>query len=71
MSDERKGPAHPHDGLFKLLLEQPGIARALLRERLPKPLAEKLTEDEPELMPGSFVGERLAETRSDRVLRRR
>ena len=44
-----------HDHLFKLLLELPGVARALLSERLPAPLRERLEGEEPQPVPGDFI----------------
>ncbi|KAF0117365.1 MAG: hypothetical protein FD149_1174 [Rhodospirillaceae bacterium] len=62
---------HPHDRLFKGLLDQPGAAGALLRERLPPQVAALLTDDPPELMPGEYVDEALRDSRSDRLYRAR
>jgi predicted transposase YdaD len=58
-----------HDHLFKLLLDQPGVAGSLLHERLPGAMRERLAEGEPERVPASFVGEELRETRADRHFR--
>ena len=70
MGDEKR-ISQPHDRLFKRLLEEPGVAGALLRERLPPKLVEKLADAEPELIPGTYVGKKLRETRSDRLYRLR
>ena len=58
-----------HDGFFKALMEQPGTAGALLRERLPKAVADALGPGEPELIEGTFIDEELRESRSDRLYR--
>lgn len=58
-----------HDQFFKRLLEQPGAAGALLRERLPPEIAKLLGPDEPVLVPGSFVDRELREYRTDRLYR--
>ena len=60
-----------HDQFFKRLLEQPGAAGALLRERLPPEIAKLLGPDEPVLVPGSFVDRELQEYRTDRLYRTR
>ncbi len=52
---------HRHDQFFKRLLDKPGTAGALLRERLPADVAARLTDDPPELVPGSFVPKELVE----------
>lgn len=51
------------------MLDQPGVAAALFRERLPQPIAELLADSEPELVPETFVSKRLRETQSDRLFR--
>ena len=61
--------AQAHDHLFKLLLEQPGIPRALLRERLPSVLVARMADADPEPVPGELVGGRLREVRTDRLFR--
>jgi len=58
-----------HDGFFKALMEQPGTAGALLRERLPKAVADALGPGEPKLIEGTFIDEELRESRSDRLYR--
>ena len=62
-------PAQPHDKLFKGLLDQPGTAGALLRERLPPEIASLLTDDPPELLGGEFIDEALRGSQSDRLFR--
>jgi predicted transposase YdaD len=62
-------PTQPHDKLFKGLLDQPGTAGALLRERLPPEIACLLTDDPPELLDGEFVDEALQGSQSDRLFR--
>ncbi len=60
-----------HDQFFKRLLDKPGTAGALLRERLPPEIASQLSEEPPELLSGSFVAEELREYRTDRLYRTR
>ncbi len=52
-------PSQPHDKLFKGLLDQPGAAGALIRERLPPEISCLLTDDPPELVDGEFIDEAL------------
>ena len=58
-----------HDQFFKRLLEQDGTAGALLRERLPPEVADRLGPDAPELVSGSFVSRELQEHQTDRLYR--
>jgi predicted transposase YdaD len=58
-----------HDQFFKRLLERDGTAGALLRERLPPAIAERLGPDAPELVAGSFVSRELQEHQTDRLYR--
>ena len=60
-------PPNPHDRLFQALLEDPHRAGVLLREQLPATVAERLADDPPRLVEGSFVDEALRGTRSDRL----
>ena len=60
-------PTQPHDKLFKGLLDQPGTAGALLRERLPPEIVALLADDPPELVDGEFVDEALRGSQSDRL----
>ena len=62
-------PTQPHDKLFKGLLDQPGTAGALLRERLPAEISSLLTDDPPELLDGEFIDEALRGSQSDRLFR--
>ncbi|CAK0775990.1 transposase [uncultured Gammaproteobacteria bacterium] len=62
-------PTQPHDKLFKGLLDQPGTAGALLRERLPPEVVVLLTDDPPELEDGEYVDEALCGSQSDRLFR--
>ena len=64
-------PTQPHDKLFKGLLDQPGTAGALLRERLPPEIASLLADDPPELIDGEFIDEALQGSQSDRLFRAR
>jgi predicted transposase/invertase (TIGR01784 family) len=58
-----------HDQFFKRLLDHAGTAGVLLRERLPKEVAERLAPDAPELVSGSFVDNELREYHTDRLYR--
>lgn len=60
-----------HDQFFRQLLDKPGTAGTLLRERLPPEVATLLAPEPPELMPGSFVSKRLRGYRTDRLYRTR
>lgn len=60
-----------HDQFFKRLLDQPGAAGALLRERLPSEAAALLSDEPPEALSGSFVPAELREFRTDRLYRTR
>jgi hypothetical protein len=62
---------HRHDAYFKRLLDQPGTALALLRERLPVAIAKRLVDEEPESLPTSFISDELEERRPDRLYRTR
>lgn len=59
--------AQPHDRFLKMLLLNPHQAGTLLRERLPKEIAECLSEDPPELVDGTFVDEELRSHLTDRL----
>jgi hypothetical protein len=60
-----------HDSFFQRLLDQPGMAGTLLRERLPPEVVGLLVNEPPELIPGSFVSQRLRAYRTDRLYRSR
>jgi predicted transposase YdaD len=60
-----------HDAFFQTLLDTPGNAGTLLRERLPADVAALLAEGPPELVPGSFVSKRLRGYRTDRLYKTR
>lgn len=60
-----------HDHFFKRLLDQPGAAGALIRERLPEEVARQLSPEDPVLEHGSFVDRELQEYRTDRLYRTR
>ena len=59
--------AHPHDRFVKALLSDSEKAGTFLREWLPKEIAELLSPESPELVPGSFVDEKLREHLTDRL----
>lgn len=65
------GPVQPHDAFFQALLDNPGNAGALLRERLPPEVAALLADEPPVLMPGSFVSRALRRYRTDRLYKAR
>jgi predicted transposase YdaD len=56
-----------HDAYFKRLLDQPGTALALLRERLPAVVARRRVDAEPEALSTSFISDELEERRPDRL----
>lgn len=58
-----------HDEFLKAILEQPGTAGALLRERLPPEVVALLAPGEPELVQASFVDPELRQSHSDRLFR--
>ncbi|WP_029010217.1 Rpn family recombination-promoting nuclease/putative transposase [Azospirillum halopraeferens] len=62
-------PSQPHDKLFKALTDDPRVAGALIRERLPGGIAALLSDDPPEPVEGSFIDEDLRGSRSDRLFR--
>jgi len=64
-------PPQRHDAFFQALLDKPGTAGTLLRERLPPEVAALLTDDPPEHVPGSFVSRRLRKHHTDRLYRAR
>ena len=54
-----KPPANIHDAFFKQALADPRLAATFLREHLPSDIAELLSQEPPEPVPGSFVDEDL------------
>ncbi|BAU56999.1 hypothetical protein HH1059_03220 [Halorhodospira halochloris] len=60
-------PANPHDALLKVTLETPERAAVVLRESLPDKVRERLSDDLPTPLPGSYVDPSLQETHSDRL----
>ncbi|MDR3514311.1 MAG: Rpn family recombination-promoting nuclease/putative transposase [Azospirillaceae bacterium] len=60
-----------HDAFFKQLMSEPATAGLFLRERLPPEVAALLSCEPPELLPGSFVDEELAQHHSDLLFRTR
>ncbi len=63
--------AAPHDRFFRTLLGRPGVAGALLRERLPAALAARLADDPPEPVDGTFIDPEQREHRTDGLFRAR
>ncbi|HKL78306.1 MAG TPA: Rpn family recombination-promoting nuclease/putative transposase, partial [Gammaproteobacteria bacterium] len=60
-------PTNPHDALIKALLDAPERAGVFLQENLPGVLRERMTEDPPRHLPGSFIDPAMTETHSDRL----
>ncbi|MCG5539375.1 Rpn family recombination-promoting nuclease/putative transposase [Halorhodospira sp. 9622] len=60
-------PNNAHDALLKATLEAPERAAVVLRESLPDQVRERLTDDLPKPLPGSYVDPSLGETHSDRL----
>jgi predicted transposase/invertase (TIGR01784 family) len=61
--------ANQHDAFFKKVMSEPLLAGTFLREHLPPELVELLILESPELLPGSFVDEALAQHHSDLLFR--
>ncbi|OSM05936.1 Rpn family recombination-promoting nuclease/putative transposase [Magnetofaba australis] len=61
--------AQPHDRFLKALLSDPSKAGTLIKERLPKGVAELLSPDSPELVDGTFVDGEFREHLTDRLFR--
>ncbi len=55
----------PHDSLVRLTFEQIGHAASFLRENLPAPLASAIAWEHLQLLRGSFVDQRLAQSHCD------
>ena len=64
-------PNTPHDSLIKTLLEVPERASVVLRESLPASLLDKLSDDNPQHLPGSFIDPNLQPSHSDRLFQAR
>src|SRR5580698_8739293 len=60
-----KPSSNLHDAFFKSFMSKPDLAGRFLREHLPSEIAELLAPEMPELLPGSFVDEHLAQHHSD------
>ena len=58
-----------HDAFFKKVMSDPQVAGQFLRERLPPEVAVLLSSEAPELLPGSYVSEELAQAHSDLLFR--
>ncbi len=65
------GEGQDHDALFRLAMQDPEVAEALLRERLPPEVVEALAPGPPELLPGTFVDPALKGSASDALFRLR
>ncbi|MGN7613701.1 Rpn family recombination-promoting nuclease/putative transposase [Magnetococcales bacterium HHB-1] len=59
----------PHDKLIKAFLSRPKLANTMLRERLPKALAEQLDPGPPELIEGSYIDAKLKGRYADRLFK--
>jgi len=62
-------PTNIHDGFFKQILGDPGLAGQFLREHLPPEVLEHLCSEAPEPLPVSFVDEELRQHHSDLLFR--
>ena len=60
-----------HDAFFRALMDEPGVAAALLREHLPAEVAALLAPDAPELLDAHFVAAHLRHSQADRLYRAR
>ena len=66
--EQHKIQVKSHDGFFKAILEQPGTAAALLKERLPAELVARLRLDTVEPAPAGFIDEELKASQGDALL---
>lgn len=66
-----KSPANIHDLFFKRVMSDPESAGQFLREHLPPDIAALLSDDPPELQPGSFVDEDLVQHQTDLLFQMR
>jgi predicted transposase YdaD len=64
-----KQPANIHDAFFKQALADPKLAATFLREHLPSDVADLLSQEPPEPVPGSFVDEELQQHHTDLLFR--
>jgi predicted transposase/invertase (TIGR01784 family) len=62
-------PANIHDSFFKRVLSDRQAADIFLREHLPPDVVDLLAPEPPELLPGSFVDERLGQRNTDLLFR--
>jgi predicted transposase YdaD len=62
-------PANIHDSFFKNVLSDRRAAEIFLREHLPPDVVDLLGPELPELLPGSFVDERLGQHHTDLLFR--
>ncbi len=67
----REPAASPHDVLFKRLMGDARTVDVFLREQLPREISDMLAPAPPELMPGSFVDDRLRQYHTDVLYRLR
>jgi predicted transposase YdaD len=56
-----------HDAFFRALMDEPGVAAALLHEHLPAEVAALLAPDAPELLDAHFVAAHLRHSQADRL----
>src|SRR3954469_14077889 len=60
-----------HDAFFRALMDEPGVAAALLREHLPAEVAALLAPDAPELLDAHSVAAHLRHSQADRLYKAR
>src|SRR3954451_22136133 len=60
-----------HDAFFRALMDEPGVAAALLREHLPAEVAALLAPGAPELLDAHFVAAHLRHSQPDRLYKAR
>jgi predicted transposase YdaD len=58
-------PTQLHDAFFKSFMSKPELAGRFLREHLPSDVAELLSQEPPEQVPGSFVDEDFSRHHTD------
>ena len=70
MSDDKQADPPlraPHDALFRALLTHPQRAATLLRDHLPENIRERLSDEPPRLIDGTFIDEALRGSQADRL----
>ena len=69
MGGDGREVEQPHDSFFKSLFAEPGVADALLRERLPPEVVATFSTAKPEMVPGVFIDPSLRWTQTDQLFK--